>query len=204
MKILPINNLNSYKSRNNGKVSQNAKLMPMQLQDTVSFQGNYKQAYLNALKYSVTDTWDCRYLFNKLRDAVLSERLSINASHYINMDFRELLSKAEGVYSEIILAKSNNYKSPLMTLKGGSLNFHHPDHGEFGNGNISFFLDGKTLVLVKDHYAVGGNGSETFEFWQSGNIKKLTKCSPSGIYETIKYNEDGSRRKGLFDIIFGD
>ena len=204
MKILPINNLNSYNTRSNSKVSQKHKTSVVQFQNSVSFNGNYKQTYLNALKTTIKDTWDCRYLFDTLRKAVLTEKLSIEARHYINQDFRDLLSKAEGVNSEIILAKSNNYNSPLMTLRGGAINFHHPDYGEFGNGNISFFLDGSTTMLKKDHYAVGGDGVEYFEFWNSGNIRRYSKTCEGTTCEDIKYNEDGSKKRGFFDILFGD
>lgn len=203
MKILPINNLNVYNNRSN-KVSQKSKSVPVQSQDLISFQGNYKQTYLNALKSPVRNLQDCKALFRTLRGAILTENLSIKSSYYINQELKSLLDTAEGISSEIILAKSYNYESPLMTLRGGAINFHHPDYGEFGNGNISFFLDGSTTMLKKDHYAVGGDGVEYFEFWNSGNIRRYSKTCEGTTCEDIKYNEDGSKKRGFFDILFGD
>lgn len=204
MQVLPINNLSNYRSVKNRKTVQNSASAKVQTMGDIPFKGSYKQTYLQALKTPIKDLWDCKALFRKLISAAKTENLNIKSDHYLNKEFSELLQTAKGINSEIILAKSNKYASPLVTLDRGSVEFHHPDYGKYGNGNISFFLDGSTVNLHKDHYAVGGSGTETFKFWDSGCIKEYTETCEGRVCESVRYNEDGSKKRGFFDFLFGD
>ena len=204
MQILPINNLNNYNSAKNRKVMQNSASAKVQSMDTTSFQGSYKQEYLRALRAPIRDLWDCKALFRNLKNGVKSESLYVKSDYYINRDLPDLLQAARAIGSETVLARSYNYDSPLMTLEDGAIDFHHPDYGEFGNGNISFYLSGDNVVLNRDHYAVDDSGVETFEFWNSGKLKKYVKTLQGSVCEQRNYNEDGSPRRGLFDRLFGD
>ena len=204
MKVLPINNWNNYNSGKSHKVLQSPVSTKVQSLDSISFQGNYKQAYLEGLKTPVKDIWECSALFRSLRCAAKTEDLSIRFDHYLSKDFIELITIAKGINSEIILAKSDKYPYPLVTLEGGGIAFHHPDNGECGNGNITFYLDGNTVALQKNHYAVDeSKGVETFEFWDSGRIKRYSTSHKGYICEDIKYDEYGVKRKSFWDFIFG-
>lgn len=193
MRVQPIVNYGSIQIKRTNRIYQNPTQEPVQNADTVTFKGNYYDAYKRALKTSIRDLSDCRRLFDTLKSAVLSENLSTKNEYLISKGMSQLLSEAESISSEKIIAKSSKYASQLMSLEGGAVNFHHPDYGEFGNGNISFFKDYDIVHLVK--------GEDNYAFWPNGRIKEYYyQCDDGSIMNHVYYNEDGSKSfwKNLF------
>ena len=193
MKVQPIISYINYQGKRTNKIYKTTAQEPIQNIDTVSFRGNYYSVYKTALETSIKNLSDCRRLFDTLKAGVLSEKLSTKNEYLISKGLMQLISEAENTSSSKIIAKSSKYPSQLMSLDGGAVNFHHPEHGEFGNGNISFYKDDDIVCLVK-----GGNN---YGFWPNGRIKEyFYACSDGKITDHVYYNEDGSKSfwKNLF------
>lgn len=195
MKIQQINpNLSLAK-----KINTNAKSVNLVTQQ--SFKGSYFSVYKKALNESFKSYSNAVDLYKKLADSAKTEKGLFKGSFYrfLEGSVIEALKDAKKMYSHSgNLLTSTSHKSPLVTIENGEISFHHPEYGEFGNGNITFSITNNNEICVsrpKDYH----------RFYEYGGLKEKYQVydDGSGIYNHKYYNRDGSEN-AIKNFFFGD
>ena len=183
--------------KNNRKTNVNS----TKLNNHTSFKGSYYSTYKEALNTNLNRYSEATSLFKRLVNAAKTENGLFKGTFYnfLEKGPKEALKLAESSskYQENLLT-STSHKSPLITMESGVISFHHPEYGEFGNGNISFWLSKNNDLNVsrpKNYRKFYENGciKESYDKYEDG----------SGIYNHEYFDRDGSK-PFLKNFLLGD
>lgn len=183
------------------RINKSTSAKPVQTKNQTSFKGNYTSMYKTALTSKIGNYRDAIVLFNSLVNAAKTEKGLFKGVFY---DFLErgakealLIAKKSSFHTGSLLT-STSHKSPLITMQGGVISFHDPEYGEFGAGNINFWLSKNNDLNVS-------RPKDYRKFYENGGLQESYENYDdySGIYNHYYYKEDGSKAI-LKNFFFGD